>query len=157
MAQFNGMTLTAAGLQLETKAQTGIELKFSRAALGDGSLGTGQTLASLTALINHKLDLPIVGIDVIGTGTARMRVVLQNKDLSQGFFAREIGVFATDPDAGEILYAVANAGASCDYIPAGGGADIVELVLEVVTVVGAGGERDSRAEHIAAVCHADRL
>ena len=35
MGQYNGMTLTTAGLQLEAKAQTGVELKFTRVALGD--------------------------------------------------------------------------------------------------------------------------
>lgn len=136
MGQYNGMTLTTAGLQLEAKAQTGTQLAFTRVALGDGELTAGQTLAALTGLIHWKMDLPITSLAVIGTGTARMTVVLQNAALETGFFAREMGVYATDPDAGEILYAVANAGASCDYIPAGGGADIVELVLEVVTVVG---------------------
>ena len=130
------MTLTAAGLQLETKAQTGATLHFTRVALGDGQLAQGQILSALSDLISHKLNLPITTLDVTGTGTARMQTVLQNSELQIGFFAREIGVYATDPDVGEILYAVANAGDMADYIPAGGGADVVELILEVVTVVG---------------------
>ena len=134
MGQFNGMTLTTAGLQLEAKAQTGTQLAFTRIAMGDGELTAGQSLAALTGLIHWKMDLPITSLAVIGTGTARMTVVLQNAEIDPGFFAREMGVYATDPDAGEILYAVANAGASCDYIPAGGGADIVELVMEVVPI-----------------------
>ncbi|BBB91066.1 MAG TPA: hypothetical protein PKA28_10890 [Methylomusa anaerophila] len=136
MAQYNGMSLTAVGLQLETKAQTGVPIHFTRVALGDGQLQSGQLLSALTNLISPKLNLPIIVNDVTGTGTARMQVVLKNEGLATGFFAREIGVYATDPDAGEILYAVANAGNNADYIPAGGGADLVELIFEVYTVVG---------------------
>ena len=118
MGQYNGMTLTTAGLQLEAKAQTGTQLAFTRVALGDGELAAGQSLAALTGLIHWKMDLPITSLAVIGTGTARMTVVLQNAELETGFFAREMGVYATDPDVGEILYAVANAGAV--QITAGG-------------------------------------
>lgn len=135
MAEFNGTRVTTAGLQLLAKALAGDELHFTRVALGDGTLAQGQQLASLTNLINWKLDLPITGIVVAGTGTASMTAVLQNASLTSGFFAREIGVYATDPDDGEILYAVANAGNNCDYIPAGGGSDVVELILQVITVV----------------------
>lgn len=130
------MTLTVAGLQLETKAQTGVAIHFTRVALGDGRLQSGQMLSALTELINHKLDLPIIILDVTGTGTARMQTVLKNSGLIAGFFAREIGIYATDPDLGEILYAVANANDMADYIPAGGGSDVVELILEVITVIG---------------------
>ena len=135
MSQFNGTRITTAGLQLLAKALAGTELNFTRVALGDGSLVQGQSLASLTSLIDWKMDLPISGLVVAGTGTASLTAVLQNASLSTGFFARELGVYATDPDVGEILYAVANAGTNCDYIPAGGGSDIVELILEVITVV----------------------
>lgn len=136
MSQYNGMVLTAAGLQLETKAQAGTAIKFTRVVLGDGQLPQGQILSALTNLVSPKLELPIISIDVTGTGTARMQTALQNKDLTAGFFSREIGVFADDPDSGEILYSVANAGDMADYIPAGGGADVVELILEVITVIG---------------------
>ncbi|WP_319403136.1 phage tail protein [uncultured Anaeromusa sp.] len=136
MSQYGGMTLTAAGLALETKAQTGVAIHFTRVSLGEGTLAAGQLLSALTDLISRKLDLPIIVCDVTGTGTAQLQAVLQNKNLVTGFFAREIGVYATDPDAGEILYAVANAGTMADYIPAGGGADVVELILSVITVVG---------------------
>lgn len=136
MSKYNGMVLTKQGLQLETKAQTGTPLKFTKVTLGDGSLVENQILQDLTSLINAKLELPILSVNVTGTGTAKMQTALQNKDLQVGFFAREIGVFATDPDLGEILYAYSNAGDTADYIPAGGGADVVELILEIITVIG---------------------
>lgn len=136
MSQFNGMSLTNLGLALQNEAQTGIQLKFTRVSIGDGALALGQTLQSLTSLIEWKMDLPIAACGVTGTGTSHLQAVLKNANVLIGFYAREVGVWAQDPNLGEILYAVANAGNTADYIPAGGGADVVEQILEIVTVIG---------------------
>lgn len=144
MGKFNGTTLTMAGLALETKAQTGVKLEFTRAILGDGRVAAGAVLQNMTAMVAPKLELPIMACSVVGTGTARLQVRLCNTNLATDFFARELGIFARDPDAGEILYSYANAGDYADFIPAGGGADMVDLVVEVVTVVG-------RASNVTAV------
>lgn len=63
-------------------------------------------------------------------------MVLSNQDIVTGFYFREIGLFAQDPDVGEILYCYANAGATADYIPAGGGTDVVEKSFDVIAIVG---------------------
>lgn len=42
--------LTNKGRQLQAKAQTGVELKYTRMAVGSGTLA-GQALAAMTALI----------------------------------------------------------------------------------------------------------
>jgi len=136
MSQYNGMTLTTLGLSLQTKCQAGAQLLFTRVALGSGQLSQGQLMQALTALINPQMNLPITAAVVSGTGTAQLSATLQNTTLVTGFYASEIGLFATDPQLGEILYAYANAGNTADYIPAGGGADVVNLVFQVVTVVG---------------------
>jgi hypothetical protein len=60
--------------------------------------------------------------------------VLTNTSLSQGFFMREIGIYAQDPDIGEILYAVAYAGDRADFIPADG-ITKVENVVDIYTVI----------------------
>jgi len=135
MAQFNGLALTLKGLALQTKAQTGVELRFSRVAYGDGQLEEGQLLRDLTALISHKMDLPIVANTIIGNGTSKIQAVCRNVDVLVGFDARELGVFATDPDEGEILYCVGNAGDFTDYIPAGNSADLIETIVEIITVI----------------------
>lgn len=45
-------------------------------------------------------------------------------------------MFAQDPDLGEVLYCYGNAGANAEYIPAGGGPDVVEKIVDVKTIVG---------------------
>ncbi|SHJ28085.1 phage tail protein, partial [Clostridium magnum] len=136
MGQFGNLVLTTKGLQLQSKAQAGIELAFTRVGFGDGQLTQGQNLVDLTNLINHKITSPITSINIIGDGTTRVRTTLTNKDLIQGFYLREIGLFAQDPDIGEILYAVANAGEYADFLPVGTGNTIVETTLDLITVVG---------------------
>lgn len=60
---------------------------------------------------------------------------LSNADVTTGFYFREVGLFATDPDAGEILYAYANSGSTADYIaPAGDG--VIEKTFDTVVVIG---------------------
>jgi hypothetical protein len=135
MAKFSSLTLTDAGYKLQVKAQTGVKLEFTRVALGDGVLSTGTSLNTLTALISEKqtsnIDNP-----TIGDGSAEIKANFSNKDLTASYYLRELGIFAQDPDAGEILYAVANAGDAADYMPAYGGAETIEQVFTIELSVG---------------------
>ncbi|WP_341348567.1 phage tail protein [Paenibacillus sp. FSL H3-0469] len=135
MAVFGGMTLTNKGLVLQGKAQAGGKLNYTRIAVGDGSL-TGQAVPAMNGLISQKISLPIKRITTQPPNKAIIGSVLRNADVSTGFYWREVGVFAQDPDAGEILYAYANAGVTADYIPPGGGSDIIEKTFDCVVVVG---------------------
>ena len=134
MGQVSTM-LTLKGLSLLAKALTGTQLKFTRVVLGDGILAEGQSLQQLTSLISPKMVLPLIEGTVTGTGTAVLEAELKNAGLAQGFWSREAGIFALDPDEGEILYAVRNKGTEAEYIPAGGGPEIWDLIYEYTTVV----------------------
>ncbi|MBP2655421.1 MAG: glycerophosphoryl diester phosphodiesterase [Firmicutes bacterium] len=133
---FNGMTITAQGANLQTKIQAGATLTFTRIKIGDGVLAAVSSLEALTDLIDPLLVVQIESVASLGDGTYRVRGTLTNSSVATGFFVREIGVYATDPDDGEILYSIANAGSECDYLPAGGGSVVVEQVLDIVTAVG---------------------
>lgn len=126
--------LTYQGLTLLAKAQTGQELHFTRVVMGDGTVLDGQDLRQLTGLVNPKLELPIQDVKVSGVGTTVMETKLKNINLTAGFFAKEVGIFALD-GATEILYAVRNTGSDSEYIPAGGGSEVWDLIYDVVTVV----------------------
>lgn len=134
MANFPGLVLTTVGRNLQAKAQTGAALNFTRVALGEG---TSKTPETMSALNNEKISLSIQEIKVVGDGTSRMRVIMTNESLTNGFFVRELGVFAEDPDTGqEQLYSYTTAGSEPDFLPAGGGATLVENVFDLYTVVG---------------------
>jgi hypothetical protein len=134
MANFPGLILTDAGRDILAKALTGQTLTFTRVALGDGT--EPATPETLTGLVNELQTISIQSFEVIGDGTSKIRAILTNVGITTGFFVREIGVFAQDPDTlQEVLYSYANSGSQSDFMPAEGGATIVEQVFDLFTVV----------------------
>lgn len=149
MSDIRSTTLTTQGLNLLAKCQTGLELKFTRVAMGDGKLGDGAVIKDFTKMISPKLNLPIKSIEITGVGTTVMETELKNDDLKAGFFAREVGIFAQDPETkAEVLYAYRNTGDDSEYVPAGGASEVWNLIYDVVTVV-------DQAENVTAVINGD--
>ncbi|MCF4980754.1 hypothetical protein GIW56_22875 [Pseudomonas gessardii] len=143
MANFPALKMTAAGRVLQAKAQTGQLLKFTRVGLGDGTL-VG-SLDALGALVSEKQSLSIRKQVAPGDGTSILNVIATNQGVTQGFYMREVGAYAEDPDTGEeILYSYTNAGAECDFLPAAGGAVVWEGLFDLITIVG-------NAENVTAV------
>ena len=135
MSAFGGLVLTNKGRNLQAKAETGVQLNFNRIAVGDGELG-GSSIIELNNLINEVKSLSILKLKTLTGGKAVIGSTLSNQDIASGFYWREICVFAEDPDEGEILYCYGNAGVNAEYIPAPGGADIVEKYIDIVAIVG---------------------
>jgi hypothetical protein len=132
MATFGQLTITNAGLALLAKAQTGTAVQFTRLAIGDGELGATDP-ATLTALVNRLQWVTISsitrdGTDVTAAGT------FNNQGAAEAFYFREIGLFAQDPQEGEILYAYGNAGETADEIPAEG-SQVIERTVSITTVL----------------------
>lgn len=127
--------LTNRGRQLQAKAQAGAQLVYTRMSIGSGTL-TGQSLEDMSALITPVKDLAIERLKhPPGSTRALIGATLTNQDVTTGFFLREVGIFATDPDDGEILYMYANAGTTADYITPSG-EDLIEKYLNFNVFVG---------------------
>lgn len=135
MSTFGGTYFTNKGKALQAKVQTGVQLKFTRIAVGDGELGS-QTIADLAALIHEVKSLTITRLKTMTGGKALVGAVISNSGLDTGFYWREVGIFAQDPDVGEVLYCYGNAGALAEYIPAQNGADILEKQINLITLIG---------------------
>lgn len=135
MSAFGGLILTNKGRNLQAKAQLGTSLHFTRIGLGDYDIG-GESILDLSSLKHEVKSLPIVKLKLLFGGKAVVGAVFSNEDMRSGFYWREIGVFANDPENGEILYCYGNAGINAEYIPAGGGADIIEKSIDVTAIVG---------------------
>ncbi|KYD02626.1 hypothetical protein B4102_0220 [Heyndrickxia sporothermodurans] len=135
MSLFGGLILTNRGRNLQVKAQTGVKLEFTRIAVGDGKLN-GASILELNSLISQKKSLSITKLKVLAEGKAIVGTMFTNADISTGFYYRELGLFAKDPNEGEILYCYGNCGDMADYIPAGGGSDIIEKIINIITLVG---------------------
>ena len=134
MANFNGTILTTQGRNLLAKALTGAELQFTKIQLGDGVWDENTNPEELTSLVSPKIDLPINDLSIQGDGTARIRAVLTNTGLQEGFFTRELGIFAKDPETGEEILYSASYASNPDFIPADGVTKI-EDVIDVYTVI----------------------
>lgn len=115
MANFNSMVLTNKGQVLYAKAQAGATINFTKMAVGIGAMGSIDP-TTLTDLISRKFDIAIQGKTV---NTAEKIVLisgtLTNTDMTESVYLQEIGLYAMDPDDGEILYSYASAGQYGDY------------------------------------------
>lgn len=138
MSDLRATTLTLRGIDLLALCMTGLELHFSRVVLGDGELTdtSPSALKERTAMVHEVLELPIVASKAEGNGTMTLSTQLKNADLIEGFLNREVGIFAINPETHqEILYAYRNVGNYGEYIPAGTGSELWNLIYDVVTVV----------------------
>jgi hypothetical protein len=116
MAVFGSMQLTTQGQALYTKAQTGTTLTFTRMQIGGGQLASGQDQTKLTALISPIAYFNI-NSETANGNTASIKGIFENTNLTSSTYVCEIGLFAQDPTAGEILYSYANAGTLGDTLP----------------------------------------
>ena len=136
MSMARSTQLTYRGLELLARGQLGKEINFTRVIMGDGEIGEAQDIRQLEGLVAPKLELPIKSINITGVGTVVMEAELKNNNLSAGFFAKEVGIFAKEGTEGdEILYAYRNTADDSEYIPAGGGSEIWNLLYDIVTVI----------------------
>lgn len=135
MGQFNGMTLTNQGLALQIKTiADGKPLNITRVVLGKGNLPAGADIRSVTALADPVMELPIISKKVTGDGTATVKALVSNEGVTDPFYTREIGLFADGGD-GEVLYSYSYAGDNCDYIPAAGGATVINYIWTLYIIV----------------------
>ncbi|WP_196598612.1 phage tail protein [Pectinatus frisingensis] len=119
MAQYPGITLTNAGINMIAESQASkTALIFTNLKMGDGNLSDGEDIKKLLALKNPLLTLTPNLFKNKGNGLVTLRFAVSNENLETGFFAREIGVYAKIGDDGtEQLYAYTNAGNLTDYMP----------------------------------------
>ena len=132
---FGSIVFTTRGKVLQSKAQAGTKLNFTKLAIGDGELGS-QSILELTDLKSKKLDIPISSLKVLTGGIASVGGTFTNQGIDTGFYWRELGLYATDPDLGEILYCYGNAGALAEYIPSSGGSELLEKFVAIETIIG---------------------
>lgn len=132
MADFKAGVLTSLGKALAAKVEAGTcKLQFTKMKVGDGS---PTSIEPMTDLASPQKVLDISSVTPSDSGVCDVEAVLTNADLEKGFYLKEIGLFATDPDVGEILYAVATAGDS-DYIQAKGGATVLSIALHMTIAI----------------------
>lgn len=102
------MTKTDAGLALDQKMpNSGNVLKLVRAKTGSGRVPVSE-LSTLLDVEEPEQELELKDLIRPETGTnLTIPVTLTNRGLDTGYAFYQVGVYAEDPDLGEILYLVA--------------------------------------------------
>nr|DAX50291.1 MAG TPA: Baseplate wedge protein [Caudoviricetes sp.] len=154
MAHFAKIQTTQQGKNIILAGQNKQSVVFTKVELGDGLLDEGQSVDDMTALVHSVMSLPLQNFVNNGDGTARLRFVLDNNNLSKGFFNREIGVFARVGDGTEQLFAYTNAGNLADYIP-GKESPISSKIINLHIIVGNAANLTIVAENSAYVTKLD--
>lgn len=132
MADWSGAIMTKQGRALEAKVTAGIcKLELTKLKVGDGEL---HEIESMTDLAAPKLDIGISSISPTDAGICDVEGVITNAELEKGFYMRELGIYATDPEEGEILYAVAT-DSHADYLQAKGSSTTLSVGLHMQVVI----------------------
>ena len=111
------MMVTDLGKALLAKTPTGAALPVTRWQIGKGTLEEGQPLQERTQLLEPVKYIPLAEVKNQGN-QCTVTGQLINTGM-EAFHWEELGLLATDPDLGEILYAYGNARGSGDLIEAG--------------------------------------
>ena len=137
MANWQGAILTNKGRSLQAKVEGGLcQLALTKLKTGDGTLAPGQTLEALTDLVSPKQNIGIsaIVVDEDQPGVVYVKGILSNASLTTGYLVKELGLFATDPDDGEILYAV-TVDSNPDYLQDNTSATVITEALKLAIAV----------------------
>lgn len=108
MSSWSNVTVTTKGYALQSKLiANGDVLDITKVVSGSGRVTAGQ-LVNQTEVSNpvQMLQLEALKYDSVNE-YASIKVLLSNLELQNGYTLNQIGIYAADPDEGEILYALA--------------------------------------------------
>ena len=111
--------ITTQGAILAAKTLQSKTLSFSKFSIGSGEIAEASedNIKALTGLVNPELNFDITKISRETDTQVTVRGLFKNTDAEQGFYLKELGLFAIDPDTqNEILFAYVNYGAEAEYI-----------------------------------------
>jgi microcystin-dependent protein len=134
MAGFDHSILTDIGWDTLADALAGGKLAFVMMEAGDGTVTGDTEMEGMTQLKHWIMDFPLVSWSDDGKGQVTLIGNLSSKNVTTGFYFRELGVRATIDNGPEILYTVANAFDQADFIPDSTGAVIIENVEIVIKI-----------------------
>lgn len=106
MAQYKSCIITKKGQSLMAKIIAGrtgatfTKMRFSDYQYQDNSL------ESLSKIDSVKQEQTFSDKKILNGTSLQLTAAITNKTLNEGYYIKTIGVYANDPDEGEILYAV---------------------------------------------------
>lgn len=134
MAQFRTMILTDRGRNLISKIIAGSSgVAFTKVALSSQSYADSG-IPALTALGSVKQTVEVSRVTKLSTAAVKIEAAIDNTKVTAGYTLNSIGLYAVDPDLGEILYGVSGA-AVAGYVPAYNGVTVSGIYINLTTSV----------------------
>ena len=128
MAEWSNATMTDVGADLQAKVNAGkTKLTFTKIKVGSGVNATNPL--ELTDVISSKWETTNFVVKQEGK-IVSVDTFITNTGIHEAFRMSEIGLFAQDPDKGEILYAYLT-DPEPDRMPAEGGSVVVSQELTI--------------------------
>ena len=128
MAEWSNATMTDVGAALQAKVNAGkTKLTFTKIKVGSGVNATNPL--ALTDVISSKWETTNFAVKLEGK-IVSVDTVITNTGVHEAFRMSEIGLFAQDPDKGEILYAYLT-DPEPDRMPAESGSVVVSQELTI--------------------------
>lgn len=150
--EFKQAVVTQNGRALMAKLLAGKSTQFTKIKVSSTIYPDAQ-LANLTALTNIKQEAPA---QAYGNNTATVSVVgaIENTGLATGYYINTVGLYAVDPDKGEILYSVSSASVN-GYMPPDTGVSKSGFEFKIYTEVGNATQVDLTVDPAAFATHED--
>ena len=128
MAEWSNATMTDVGADLQAKVNAGkTKLTFTKIKVGSGVNATNPL--ALTDVISSKWETTNFVVKQEGK-IVSVDTFITNTGIHEAFRMSEIGLFAQDPDKGEVLYAYLT-DPEPDRMPAEGGSVVVSQELTI--------------------------
>lgn len=136
MAEYSKLYITNNGQALMAKMIAGSgNIDFTKICSSATQYSESQ-LQALTALSNIKQTTLVSKVTRTNEVAIKIEAALSNADLNTGYYMRTLGLYAVDPDKGEILYAVCIEKSNNCYMPPYNGVTVSAAYLQLYTTVG---------------------
>lgn len=141
MAEFSKLIITGRGQALIAKTIAGTgNIEFAKISTSSAVYNLEQ-VEGLTELANVEQTSLISSITRTNETAVKIETSFNNLELKSGYYMRSLGLYAVDPDEGEILYAVTTEVSGNCYMPAYNGVTVSGAYVKLITTVG-------NAEHV---------
>ena len=136
MAEFSKLVITNKGQALLAKMIAGSgNIEFTKVSASSTAYTDAQ-LEGLASLSNVKQTSLISKVTRTNEVAIKVEAAFTNTELTAGYYMKALGLYAVDPDAGEILYAVTRETSGNCYMPAYNGITVSGAYVQLVTTVG---------------------
>lgn len=136
MAEFSKLVITNKGQALLAKMIAGEgSVEFTKVSASSTAYTDAQ-LEGLISLSNVKQTSLISKITRTNGVAIKVEAAFTNTELTAGYYMKALGLYAVDPDDGEILYAVTRETSGNCYMPAYNGITVSGAYVQLVTTVG---------------------